>query len=55
MSTAATGIARRIAYLTRDQPWPAAPSDGLMLFTSAGADPVAGELAAFGIGEVKTL
>src|SRR5881394_1913578 len=27
------GIARRIAWLTRGQPWPAAPSPGRMLFT----------------------
>src|SRR4051794_19178776 len=28
------GIARRIAYLTREQPWPAEPSPGVALFTS---------------------
>ena len=31
------GIARRIAYLTREQPWPAEPPPGIALFTSAGA------------------
>src|SRR3954447_26825603 len=29
------GIARRIAYLTCEQPWPSSASKGLMLFTSA--------------------
>ena len=33
------GIARRIAYLTREQPWPATPSPGLMLFTRQPASP----------------
>jgi glutamate racemase len=33
------GIARRIANLTREQPWPSAPSEGLMLFTSAARTP----------------
>ena len=28
------GIARRIAYLTREQPWPTERSDGLMVFTA---------------------
>jgi len=49
------GIARRIAYLTREQPWPASPSDGLMLFTSATRTPSLSSLARFGIGEIKTL
>jgi glutamate racemase len=49
------GIARRIAYLTREQPWPSAPSEGLMLFTSAARTPSLAMLARFGIGEVKTL
>jgi glutamate racemase len=49
------GIARRIAYLTREQPWPAQPSEGLMLFTSAARSPSLAMLARFGIGEVKTL
>jgi glutamate racemase len=50
-----TGIARRIAYLTRGQPWPAAPSEGLMLFTSAARVPSLAALARFGIGEIRTL
>ncbi len=49
------GIARRIAYLTRDQAWPSAPSAGLMLFTSAARTPSLAMLARFGIGEVRAL
>lgn len=49
------GIARRIAYLTREQPWPEAPSDGMMLFTSAVRFPTRLALAQFGIGQVRTL
>ena len=33
------GIARRIAYLTRDQPWPDAPPPGTAVFTAPG-DPL---------------
>jgi len=49
------GIARRIAWLTREQPWPSAPSQGLMLFNSAARTPSLAMLARFGIGEVRTL
>jgi glutamate racemase len=49
------GIARRIAYLTRDQAWPAAPSPGLMLFTSSTRAPSLKALADFGIGDIKIL
>ncbi len=49
------GIARRIAYLTREQPWPSSPSEGLMLFTSAARNPLPSILATFGIGEVQLL
>ena len=49
------GIARRIAYLTRDQTWPSAPSEGLMLFTSPTRTPSLAALSRFGIGEIKTL
>jgi glutamate racemase len=49
------GIARRIAYLTRDQLWPSAPSQGLMLFTSSTRTPSLPALAPFGIGEIKSL
>ena len=49
------GIAKRIAWLTRDQPWPEAKSPGLMLFTSAARTPSLASLARFGMGEIKTL
>jgi glutamate racemase len=49
------GIARRIAYLTREQPWPAEPSPGIALFTSPAREPLLNSLAAFGLDEVQTL
>lgn len=49
------GIARRIASLTREQPWPIAPSQGLMLFTSAIRTPSMTALSRFGIGELRIL
>ena len=49
------GIARRIAWLTREQPWPAAPSDGVMVFTAEPRSPLLSTLAHYGIGEVRTL
>ena len=49
------GIARRIAWLTREQPWPVRPSEGLMLFTGPARAPSLVALADYGIGEVKTL
>ena len=49
------GIARRIAYLTREQPWPASSSEGLMVFTGAGRIPSLSALAQFGIGEIRTI
>lgn len=49
------GIARRIAYLTRDQPWPSDPQAGLMLFTGEARSPNLAMLARHGIGEVRTL
>ena len=49
------GIARRIAYLTRDQAWPAEPRPGLMLFTAPMRTPSLAALAHFGIGEIKTV
>jgi glutamate racemase len=48
------GIARRIAYLTREQPWPAERCEGLMVFTSAARIPSLATLASFGIGETRT-
>jgi len=49
------GIARRIAYLTRHQAWPAAPAPGLMLFTSTTRAPSRKALASFGLIDIKTL
>ena len=49
------GIARRIAWLTREQPWPTAPSNGLMVFTAEARSPLLSTLAHFGIGEIRTL
>jgi len=44
------GIARRIAYLTREQPWPAEPSRGIALFTGGLPGPVLlRSLAKFGL------
>lgn len=49
------GIARRIAFLTRDQQWPASPKKGTMLFTSATQTPPLSTLAAFSIGAIQIL
>ena len=49
------GIARRIAWLTREQPWPAEPAPGLMVVTSPVRPPSLNRLADFGIGEIRTL
>ena len=50
------GIARRIAYLTRDQAWPAAPSPGIALFTGpAPSGPLRHSLARFGLDDVRTI
>jgi glutamate racemase len=49
------GIARRIAWLTREQPWPAEPQPGIALFTAPPRDPLLGMLAQFGIGEIRLL
>ena len=51
----AHGIARRIAYLTREQPWPAERPPGIALFTSAAREPLLGSLAAYGLDEVESL
>jgi glutamate racemase len=53
----AKGIARRVAYLTRDQAWPDAPSSGLAVFT-APIDPGDGlrsSLARFGLTQIEPL
>ena len=49
------GIARRIAWLTREQAWPTKPAEGLMLFTSPTRTPSLAALSRYGIREVKTL
>ena len=48
------GIARRIAWLTRDQPWPSEPSPGLVVFTGHdGRRPQMSALARFGLAEIR--
>lgn len=49
------GIARRIAYLTREQPWPGHPSEGLIVFTAEPRSTLLSTLAHYGIGETSTL
>jgi glutamate racemase len=49
------GIARRIAYLTRGQPWPDAPPPGIAVFTKAPPPSLGNALARFGIEEVNLL
>lgn len=49
------GIARRIAWLTRDQPWPAEPQPGLALFTAPPREPLLGSLATYGLSSVQYL
>jgi glutamate racemase len=50
------GIARRIAYLTKDQPWPTSAPDGLLVFTGPPSRrPLDGALAKLGIGQILTL
>jgi glutamate racemase len=49
------GIARRIAYLTREQPWPAQPTPGIALFTAPPRSPLLSQLSRFGLDEVRVL
>jgi glutamate racemase len=49
------GIARRIAFLTREQPWPAQPTSGVMIFTAEPRSPMLSAIARYGIGEIRTL
>ena len=49
------GIARRIAYLTRSQPWPTERPAGTAIFTSNAGRPMNSALARFGLDEVLTL
>ena len=51
------GIARRVAFLTHDQSWPAAPAPGTAVFTGS-ADLAPGlrdGLARFGLARIETL
>ena len=49
------GIARRIAYLTRGQPWPDVPPPGVAVFTRPPHPSLGNALARFGIEEVELL
>ncbi|MEO5611415.1 glutamate racemase [Sphingomonas sp.] len=50
------GIARRIAYLTRDQAWPEAPPPGIALFTGAPpSGPLRHSLARFALEDIRLL
>lgn len=48
------GIARRIAYLTEGQPWPAEPQAGIAIFTAPPPEMLRNALASYGLTEVKT-
>lgn len=51
-----SGIARRIAYLTRGQPWPDRAHEGRAIFTGGvPGDELTHALARFGLGSVATL
>jgi glutamate racemase len=50
------GIARRIAWLTREQPWPKEPPGGIIIYTGGeGRRPLMSSLARYGLTEIKTL
>jgi glutamate racemase len=51
----AAGIARRIAYLTGNQVWPAEVPPGIAVFTSPEPRPLASALAQFGLDQILTL
>ena len=50
----AAGIARRIAFLTKDQDWPDAPPNGIAAFTAPPLQTLARALESFGLTEVQT-
>ena len=50
------GIARRIRYLTREQPWPAEYPGGIAVFTGGPPrHPLLGALAQYGLDDVRSL
>ena len=50
------GIARRIAHLTKDQPWPASSSEGILVFTGPPTRrPLESALTRLGIGQILIL
>jgi glutamate racemase len=51
------GIARRVAYLTRDVAWPEAPPEGIAIFTGRDTDvePLRPGLAAYGLTRIERL
>ena len=50
------GIARRVAWLTRGQPWPETAPDGIALFTGAPPVPaLAASLGRFGLSRINSL
>jgi len=49
------GIARRIAFLTQGQPWPAEPYGGVAVFTGPAPAELAPALAGYGFGEMRQL
>ena len=49
------GIARRIAYLTRDQAWPDEPAPGIAVFTAPPRQTLLSALATYGLSEVRAL
>jgi len=50
-----SGIARRIAYLTREQPWPAEAVPGIAVFTAPAREAPLGALAAYALSDVAIL
>ena len=50
------GIARRVQYLTGEQPWPAEYPGGIAVFTGGGArQPLLSALAEYGLDDVRAL
>ena len=47
------GIARRVAWLTREQPWPAEAPPGIALFTAPPRSSLLSALARFGLDDVR--